>query len=302
MSKLRVGWIGTGLMGMPMCMHLVRAGYPVTVFNRTRAKTQPLCDEGAVSVASPLEVAQAADVVFTMLTNASDVRQVMLGPGGVFEGLRPGAITVDSTSSEPSLARELFQIGISKGIHCVDAPVSGGDVGAQEGSLAFMAGGNADTIKVLEPLFKCMGKVTHVGPAGAGQICKLANQITVAANLTGLSEGLIYAEKAGLNPNLFLKAVSGGAAGSKVMDIFGAKIVQRDFLPGGFAENMVKDLGTAIKEAQNMGGCFPGLALTQQLFLSLVAHGDGRLGGQAVCLSLQRLNNITSSDTELKMQ
>ncbi|MCO5608189.1 hypothetical protein L7F22_062395 [Adiantum nelumboides] len=158
-----------------------------------------------------------------------------------------------------------------------------------------MAGGTAETVKTLEPLFNCMGKVTHLGPAGSGQICKLANQIMVGANLTGLSEGLIYAEKAGLDPNLFLKAVSGGAAGSKTMEIFGSKLVNQDFAPGGFAENMVKDLGTAIKESQSMQGSFPGLALVQQLYISLVAHGDGQLGGQAVSLSLQRLNNLASS-------
>ncbi|MCO5556665.1 hypothetical protein L7F22_010216 [Adiantum nelumboides] len=295
MAKPRVGWIGTGLMGLPMCLHLRRAGYPVTVFNRTRNKAQPLCEEGASFVSSPLAVAQCSDVVFTMLTSARDVRQVMLGPDGVIEGLCPGGIVVDSTSSEPSLAREIFQVGLSIGIQCVDAPVSGGDVGAQQGTLAFMAGGTADTVKTLEPLFNCMGKVTHLGPAGSGQICKLANQIMVGANLTGLSEGLIYAEKAGLDPNLFLKAVSGGAAGSKTMEIFGSKLVNQDFAPGGFAENMVKDLGTAIKESQSMQGSFPGLALVQQLYISLVAHGDGQLGGQAVSLSLQRLNNLASS-------
>eukprot|EP00250_Pteridium_aquilinum_P006915 c16743_g1_i1 orf=117-1052(+) len=295
MAKLRVGWIGTGLMGLPMCLHLRRAGYPVTVYNRTRSKAQPLCEEGATFVPSPLAVAERSDVVFTMLTSARDVRQVLLGPAGVFEGLRPGAIVVDTSSSEPSLARELFQVGLSKGIHCVDAPVSGGDVGARAGTLAFMAGGSAETVQTLEPLFNCMGKVTHLGPAGSGQTCKLANQITVAANLTGLSEGLIYAEKAGLDPGLFLKAISGGAAGSKVMDVFGSQLVCRNFSPGGFAENMVKDLGTAIRESQTMAGSFPGLALVQQLYLSLVANGDGQLGAQAVFLSLQRLNNLASS-------
>lgn len=296
MAKLRVGWIGTGLMGLPMCLHLRRAGYPVTVYNRTRSKAEPLCAEGATFASSPLAVAQSSDVVFTMLTSARDVRQVLLGPAGVLEGLRVGGIVVDTTSSEPSLARELFEVALSKGMHCVDAPVSGGDVGARNGTLVFMAGGDVKTVQTLEPLFKCMGKVTHVGPAGTGQTCKLANQITVAANLTGLSEGLIYAEKAGLDPALFLKAVAGGAAGSKVMDVFGSQLVNRDFTPGGFAENMVKDLGTAIKESQSMGGSFPGLALVQQLFLSLVAHGDGQLGGQAVFLSLQRLNNLASSN------
>lgn len=294
--KLRVGWIGTGLMGLPMCLHLQRAGYPVTVYNRTRSKAQPVCDLGAVYADSPLALAQRSDVVFTMLTSARDVRQVLLGPAGVLAGLCPGAFVVDTTSSEPSLARELFEVALSKGIECLDAPVSGGDVGARDGTLAFMAGGLAETVQKLEPLFSCMGKATYMGPAGSGQTCKLANQITVAANFTGLSEGLIYAEKAGLDPALFLKAVSGGGAGSKVMDIFGSKLVNRDFTPGGFAENMVKDLGTALKESQAMGGSFPGMALTQQLYLSLLAHGDGRLGGQAVFLSLQRLNNLAASE------
>ena len=300
---LKVGWIGTGLMGLPMCSHLLLQQpsgllppLSLTVYNRTPGKAQPLVDVGATLVDSPLDLAQRSDVVFTMLTSAADVRQVLLGPSGVLSGLKPGSFIVDCTSSEPSLARELYRRGLSKGVACVDAPVSGGDVGARDATLCFFAGGDEEAVKKLNPLFRCMGKVTYMGPAGSGQTCKLANQISVAANCTGLSEGILYAEKAGLDPELFLKAVSGGAAGSKIMDVYGPKILERDFTPGGFAENMVKDLGTAIKEGQAMGSSFPGLAMTQQLFLSLVAHGDGRLGCQAAFLGLQRLNNLAASN------
>lgn len=294
--KLRVGWIGTGLMGLPMCLHLQLAGFPISVYNRTPAKAQPLCDRGASYAPSPFSLAQRSDVVFTMLGNARDVRQVILGADGVLAGLRPGCFVVDTTSSEPSLAREVFDAALSKGIEALDAPVSGGDVGARDGTLSFMAGGREETVKKLEPLFNYMGKVTYMGSAGAGQSCKLANQITAAANFTGLSEGLVYAKKAGLDPALFLKAVSAGAAGSRVMELFGTKLVEEDFAPGGFALNMVKDLGTALKECQGMGASLPGLALTQQLYVSLLAHGDDYLGAQAVFLSLQRLNNLAASE------
>lgn len=293
--KLRVGWIGSGLMGLPMCLHLQQAGFPITVYNRTPSKAQPLCDRGAFYAQSPLALAQRSDVVFTMLCNSHDVRQIVLGEHGLLAGLSPGSFIVDTTSSEPSLARDIFQLALSKGIESLDAPVSGGEVGAREGTLAFMAGGNEHAVQKLEPLFNCMGKVVHMGPAGAGQSCKLANQISVAANFTGLAEGLIYAKQAGLDPALFLKAVSGGAAGSRIMEVFGPKLVEGDFSTGGYAVNMVKDLGTALKESQQMGASFPGLALTQQLYSSLVAHGDGYLGAQAVFLSLQRLNNLATS-------
>eukprot|EP00249_Psilotum_nudum_P021285 c28051_g1_i2 orf=509-1435(-) len=288
----RVGWIGTGLMGMPMCSHLQNAGFQITVFNRTISKAQILCDRGATYVDSPFAVAQCSDVVFTMLGNASEVRQVILSKNGVLAGLCAGGIIVDCSSSEPSLAREIFSLAEAKGIQSVDAPVSGGEVGAQQGSLAILAGGKEETVKRLEPLLKFMGKVTYMGPAGAGQSCKLANQISVAANFLGLAEGLTYANKAGLDLTTYLGAVSGGAAGSKVMDSFGPRILRSDLSPGGFAEYMVKDLGLALKEAQAMGASFPGLALSQQMYLSLVAHGDGRLGAQSV-LSLYHLKDLS---------
>lgn len=292
-SNTRVGWIGTGVMGRSMCSHLIKAGYTLTVFNRTLSKAQPLLDVGAHLAHSPLAVASQSDVVFSIVGYPSDVRSVLLDPtSGTLAGLRPGGVLVDMTTSEPSLASEISSAAASKGCASVDAPVSGGDRGAKNGTLAIFAGGEESVVRRLNPLFSLLGKVNYMGGPGRGQFAKLANQITIASTMVGLVEGMIYAHKAGLDVGLFLSAISSGAAGSKSLDLHGSRILERDFEPGFFVNHFVKDLGICLKECQNLGLALPGLALAQQLYLSLKAHGEGNLGTQALILALERLNNV----------
>ncbi|MBA0747518.1 hypothetical protein Gogos_004429 [Gossypium gossypioides] len=293
-SNTRLGWIGTGVMGRSMCAHLINAGYSLTVFNRTLSKAQPLVDMGARLAQTPHDLAAQSDVVFSIVGYPSDVLQVLLDPvNGALSGLRPGGILVDMTTSEPSLAVEISTAASSKNCSSIDAPVSGGDRGAKNGTLAIFAGGNEAIVNRLNPIFTLMGKVNYMGPSGKGQFAKLANQITIASTMVGLVEGIIYAHKAGLNVASFLDAISTGAAGSKSLDLYGSRILKRDFDPGFFVNHFVKDLGICLKECQNMGLALPGLALAQQLYLSLQAHGEGNLGTQALILALERLNNAT---------
>ncbi|XP_043704148.1 probable 3-hydroxyisobutyrate dehydrogenase-like 1, mitochondrial [Telopea speciosissima] len=292
-ANTRVGWIGTGVMGRSMCSHLIKAGYSLTVFNRTQSKTQPLLDMGARYAPSPVELASQSDVVFSIVGYPSDVRSVLIGSSGALQGLRPGGILVDMTTSDPSLAVEISDAASSKGCVSVDAPVSGGDRGAKAGTLAIFAGGDESLVRSLKPLFDCMGKVNYMGGPGKGQFAKLANQITIASTMMGLVEGMMYAHKAGLDVGLYLDAISTGAAGSKSLDLYGSRILKRDFEAGFFVNHFVKDLGICLRECQNMGLALPGLALAQQLYLSLQAHGEGSLGTQALILALERLNNVS---------
>ncbi|XP_015902831.2 probable 3-hydroxyisobutyrate dehydrogenase-like 1, mitochondrial [Ziziphus jujuba] len=293
-SKTRVGWIGTGVMGHSMCSHIINAGYTLTVFNRTLSKAQPLVDLGAHLANSPLAVASQSDVVFTIVGYPSDVRSVLLDPtSGALAGLLSGGVLVDMSTSEPSLAVEIASAAASKGCASIDAPVSGGDLGAKNGTLAIFAAGDEAVVQRLNPLFALLGKVNYMGSPGKGQFAKLANQITLASNMVGLVEGMVYAHKAGLDVGLFLNAISTGAAGSKSLDLFGDRILKRDFKPGFYVNHFVKDLGICLKECQIMGLALPGLALAQQLYLSLKAHGEGNLGNQALILALERLNNVS---------
>ncbi|PIA64626.1 hypothetical protein AQUCO_00100238v1 [Aquilegia coerulea] len=291
--NIKLGWIGTGVMGRSMCSHLIKAGYFVTIFTRTKSKAQSLIDMGARYAQSPVDVASNSDVVFSIVGYPSDVRSVHIGPTGAIHGLKPGGILVDMTTSDPSLAVEIATAATAKGCVSIDAPVSGGDRGAKNGTLAIFAGGEEEVVRRLEPLFNCLGKVNYMGGSGKGQFAKLANQVTIASTMVGLVEGMVYAHKAGLDVELYLNAISTGAAGSKSLDLYGSRIMKRDFEAGFYVKHFVKDLGICLKECQNMGLALPGLALAQQLFVSLQAHGDGDLGTQALLLSLERLNNVS---------
>lgn len=279
-------------MGQAMCGHILSAGYSVTVFNRTLSKAQTLCDRGAIMVDSPKSVAAESDIVFTIVGYPKDVREVIIGENGVLQGLKPGGTVVDMTTSEPSLAREIFDYAKQRGCESVDAPVSGGDKGAKAGALAIFAGGEETVVEGLKPLFDCMGKVTYMGGPGLGQCTKLGNQITIASTMVGLVEGMVYAHKAGLDVEMYIKAISAGAAGSRSLDLYADRILRRDFDPGFFVNHFVKDLGISLRECQQMGLSLPGLALAQQLYVSLKAHGEGNLGTQALVLALERLNNV----------
>ncbi|KAK6253644.1 hypothetical protein QUC31_015364 [Theobroma cacao] len=294
-TQTRLGWIGTGIMGAPMASRLISAGYSLIIYTRTQSKALSLQSLGARIVNSPRVVAQHSDVVFTMVGNSKDVRSVVLESNGILSGLNPGGVIVDMTSSHPALARVIFSAARAKGCWSVDAPVSGADAGAREGTLAIFAGGDPDIVSWLKPLFDIMGRVTYMGEAGCGQSCKLANQITGSAVLVGLSEGLVFAERAGLDLKQFLDAVRGGAAGSKLMELFGEKMIERDFRPGGFAEYLVKDLGMALDMLEEgtedeRVTALPGAALTKQLFAGMVANGDAKLGLQGLITVIERIN------------
>jgi 3-hydroxyisobutyrate dehydrogenase len=292
-GKTRVGWIGTGVMGASMAGHIRDAGYELVVHNRTRAKAQPLLAKGAAWADTPRQVADRSDVIFTMVGFPGDLRQVVLEADGVIHGARPGSVLVDMTTSEPALARELYDTLKSNGVAGVDAPVSGGDLGARNASLSIMVGGDREVVDALMPLFQCLGKlIVHQGPAGAGQHTKMCNQILIASSMVSVCECLLYGYKAGLDLEKVIQSVGGGAAGSWAINHLGPRILRRDFNPGFFVEHFLKDMGIALAEAERMGIVLPGLALANQLYLSVKAVGHGRSGTQALMLALERMSNV----------
>ena len=292
-GKTRIGWIGTGVMGHSMCLHLIKKGCSATVYNRSKPKTQPLLDAGATYADSPKAVAERSDVVFAIVGFPKDVREVFLGGSGALAGSRAGSVLVDMTTSEPSLAREIEAAAKAKGVHALDAPVSGGDVGAKNAALSIMVGGEADVFEAVRPLFECMGKtIVHQGPAGAGQHTKMVNQILIASGMVGVCEALLYGYKAGLDLKTVLQSVGGGAAGSWSLNNLGPRILDRNFEPGFFVEHFIKDMGIALDEARRMNIALPGLALANQLYLAVQAQGFGRKGTHALMLALEQLSGV----------
>ena len=287
----KIGWIGTGVMGYSMCSHLLAAGCSARVYNRTRTRAEGLRDLGAVLVDNPAQAAAEADFVFTIVGHPHDVREVYFGDNGILTSIREGALAVDCTTSEPSLAREISRALSGKKAGALDAPVSGGDSGAKNATLSVMVGGEEKDFARVLPFLEVMGKkIVHQGKAGAGQHAKLCNQIVVAGNMIGLCESLLYAYRAGLDPWTVLTSVTGGAANSWALENLGPRILHRDFNPGFFVEHFVKDMGIALKEAERLDLALPGLSLVHQLYLALRAQGSGRLGTQALYLALERLS------------
>jgi 3-hydroxyisobutyrate dehydrogenase len=289
----RIGWVGTGVMGRWMCQHLMTKGYAATVYNRTKDRAKPLLEAGAAWADTPKAVAARSDVVFAIVGFPKDVREVFLGPDGVLAGSRPGTAMVDMTTSEPSLAREIHAAAKAKGVGSLDAPVSGGDVGARNAALSIMVGGDADVLEAVHPLFECMGKtIVLQGGPGAGQHTKMVNQILIAGTMVGVCEALLYGHKAGLDMNTVLKSVGTGAAGSKALEVLAPRILKGDFEPGFFVEHFIKDMGIALDEARRMNLSLPGLALANQLYLAVQAQGWGRKGTQALMLALEQLSGV----------
>jgi 3-hydroxyisobutyrate dehydrogenase len=292
-GKTRVGWIGTGVMGRWMCQHLMDKGYKATVYNRSKDKAKALLDAGAGWGDTPKAVAEKSDVIFAIVGFPKDVREVFLGKDGALAGSKAGNVLVDMTTSEPSLAREISEAAKAKGVASIDAPVSGGDVGAKNAALSIMVGGDQEAVEAVTPLFECMGKtIVHQGPAGAGQHTKMVNQILISGTMVSICEALIYAHKAGLDLTTVLKSVSSGAAGSKSLEIYAPRILKGDFEPGFFVEHFIKDMGIALDEARRMNLSLPGLGLVNQLYLSLKAQGGGRKGTQALMLAMEALSGI----------
>lgn len=289
----KIGWIGTGVMGSSMCGHLIAKGFSATVFSRTRSKAEALVAKGAQWASTPRAVAEQSDAIFSIVGFPSDVRSVMLGPDGALAGSKAGNILVDMTTSEPSLAVEIAHAAAAKNVHSVDAPVSGGDIGAREARLSIMIGGEKAIVDALQPCWEAMGKtIVHQGAPGAGQHTKMANQILIATNMVGVCEALLYGYKAGLDLPTVMQSVGPGAAGSWSLANLGPRIIANNFDPGFFVEHFIKDMGIALDESKRMGLSMPGLALAHQLYVALKAQGHGRDGTHALELALAKLSGI----------
>ncbi len=287
----QIGWIGTGVMGKSMAGHVQAAGHQLYVFNRTKAKAQALLDNGAVWCETPADVARQAEIVFSIVGFPADVEQTYLGEQGVLSVKSACRIIVDMTTSQPGLARKIAQAAATKGIASLDAPVSGGDVGARNAALAIMVGGQQTAFDEVLPLFQLMGKnIALMGDAGAGQHTKMCNQILIAGTMIGVCESLLYAAKIGLDQQAVINIIGQGAAASWSINTLGPRIAQGNFDPGFFVEHFVKDMGIALKEAEALNLSLPGLALVHQLYVALKAQGRGRLGTQALMLALKTLN------------
>lgn len=292
-GKTRIGWIGTGVMGSSMCGHLLQRGFSATVYNRSRAKAESLLAHGAKWADTPRDVAAQSDVVFSIVGFPRDVRETLLGAQGALAGAAPGSILVDMTTSEPSLAVEIHEAAQQRQVHSVDAPVSGGDVGAREARLSIMIGGDPAVVAALRPCFEAMGKtIVHQGGPGAGQHTKAVNQTLIASNMIGVCEALLYGYQAGLNLETVLQSVGPGAAGSWSLSNLGPRIIANNFDPGFFVEHFIKDMGIVLSEASRMGLALPGIALAKQLYEALKAQGHGRDGTHALMLALASLSGI----------
>ncbi len=294
MEKLRVGWIGTGVMGNPMCGHIMDGGHTVSLTTRTKSKAEELIEKGASWCRTPRAVAAQSEIVFTMVSYPRDVEAVILGDDGVLAGLQKGSIVVDMTTSSPNLAKQIYNEAKAAGIHALDAPVSGGDIGARSAALSIMCGGEKEVFKTVLPLFQLMGKnITYMGEAGSGQHTKMVNQIHIATTMIGAVECLLYAYRAGLDPEQVIRAIGSGAAGSWTINNLGPRIVARNFDPGFFIEHFIKDMGIALEEAKRMNLCLPGLSLAHQFYISAKALGLGRQGTHALALVFEKMNGIT---------
>jgi 3-hydroxyisobutyrate dehydrogenase len=293
MKDKKIGWIGTGLMGNPMVKHLLRAGYQVNVHNRTKAKAEDLIAMGCAWFDTPAQLAASSEVVLTIIGSPKEVEECYFADQGLLKGIKPGAVLIDMTTTKPSLAVKISEAAAGIGVAFIDAPVSGGQLGAINGALSIMIGGKKEVVETVLPLFAAFGKhLVYQGPAGAGQHTKMCNQITIAGTLIGVCEGLIYGLKAGLNLNTLLESITKGAAGCWSLDVLAPKIVKGDYSPGFTVDNFVKDLTIALEEAEAMHLSLPGLALVKQLYLSIQAMDKGAAGNQALYLALEKLSNM----------
>jgi 3-hydroxyisobutyrate dehydrogenase len=291
--KMKIGWVGTGVMGKSMCNHLIDAGYDVSVYNRTKEKALDLINKGAKWYSSSMEVAQNSDIIFTIVGFPKDVEEVYLGSQGILKSIKEGSIIVDMTTSEPSLAQKIYEEAKKYGVSAMDAPVSGGDVGAKEGTLAIMVGGDRDIYDEILPLFQLMGKnIAYMGGAGAGQHTKMSNQILIASTMIGVVESLIYAYKAGNDLDDVINVIGKGAAGCWSINNLGPRIVKKNYDPGFFIKHFIKDMGIALKEAKIMSLSLPGLALAYQFYIAAEALGLEDLGTHGLYKVFAKMNAI----------
>ncbi len=291
-KETNIGWIGTGVMGVSMASHILGQGYPMFIYNRTKKKSKDLIERGANWCNTPGEVAVRSDVVFTIVGFPSDVREIYFGDQGILSSIKPNSVLVDMTTTSPSMAIDIYNAARKKSVDSIDAPVSGGDVGARQGTLSIMVGGDEDAVDSVMPLFNMMGKkITYEGKPGSGQHTKMCNQITIAGTMVGVCEALLYGHRAGLDLNTMLEAISGGAARCWTLDNLAPRIVNRNFEPGFYVEHFVKDMEIALDEARRMNLALPGLGLVHQMYKALQAQGHSRKGTQALILALEKLNS-----------
>ncbi|CAM4048630.1 oxidoreductase [Geobacillus stearothermophilus ATCC 12980] len=278
-----IGFIGLGVMGKSMARHLLKAGYPLLAYTRTKEKAEDLLQEGAVWKETVADLAREADVVMTMVGDPHDVEQVYFGEGGILENARPGTYVIDMTTSTPTLAQSIYEAAKQKGIHALDAPVSGGDIGAREGTLTIMVGGDEDVFLACKPILERLGtNIVRQGGAGAGQHTKMCNQIAIATNMIGVCEAMAYAKRAGLDPFKVLESIAKGAAGSWSLSNLAPRMLSGDFAPGFYVKHFIKDMKIALEEAERMNLPLPGLALAKQLYEELAQAGEENSGTQAL--------------------
>lgn len=293
LATTRVGFIGMGIMGRPMAINLLKAGFDVTVYNRTRSKAKEVVEAGAKEAASAREVAETTDYIITCVTGPDDVKEVILGPGGVIEGARPGSVVIDMSTISPEATLEVAEALKAKNVHMLDAPVSGGDLGAIQGTLTIMVGGEAEIVERCMPIFQAMGKtITHIGPIGSGQVTKLVNQVLIAVNLLAASEALTFAAKCGVDPEKVLAAVKAGSAGSWQLANLGPKMLARDFDPGFMIRLLQKDLRLALAEADRVHMPLLGTAVAHQLLRTAENDGYGDEGTQAMVKVIEKLAGV----------
>ncbi len=291
LDKPVVGWIGTGVMGRWMCEHIMPLASKVVVFNRTLEKTSPLVALGAIVLDSPKAIAEQADIIFTIVGHPKDVKEVYFGESGILHGAHVGSIFIDMTTTEPSLSIDIQKSALKLGCEALDAPVSGGDVGAKEAKLTIMAGGKKEIYEKIFPFFSLMGVSTLQGSAGSGQHTKMCNQIVIAGTMAGVCESLLYGRKAGLDGKTLVETISKGAAGCWTLNNLAPRILDNNYNPGFMIDHFVKDMGIALAEANRMGLSLPSLKLVEQLYISLQDLGQGNLGTQALILALDRIND-----------
>jgi 2-hydroxy-3-oxopropionate reductase len=293
-EREHIGFIGLGLMGKPMSHNLLRAGYQLSVFNRSAPAVNELVQAGASAATSPREIAERCDIVITMLPDTPDVESVFTGPDGLLAGAHAGLLLIDMSTIAPATAQRLAVEAQHYDVHVLDAPVSGGDVGAQAGTLSIMVGGAQEDLERARPVFEVLGqRITHCGPHGAGQIVKACNQVVVALIIEAVSEALVLGAKAGVQPEIVLQVLGGGLAQNRVMDLRGASMVQHQFAPGGKARFHHKDLGIALQLARASGVAVPMTAFVDQLFLGLSEQGKGDLDHSALLTMLELLSNYS---------
>lgn len=289
----RIGLIGLGIMGKPMGKNLIKAGFPLTVWNRTASRADELAELGATVADSPRAVAENSDVIITIVSDSPDVQAVILGKDGVIQGVRSGAVVIDMSTISPQVTRELGDALKAKGVAMMDAPVSGGEKGAIEGTLSIMVGGEAAVLERVRPVLEAMGKrIVHIGGTGMGQVCKLANQIAVVLNNLSMSEALVFAAKSGADPAKVLEAIQAGAAGSWALNNYAPKILRRDFSPGFLVSLQQKDIRLVMEASREMNLSLPGTALTYELQKALQAWGLDREGNYAVVKVIEQLAGV----------